>query len=184
MQEPGKRKFTIWDAMILVAATAVGLRVVFIRIAPKLGVHFQDFRYGSNAIREIVGGIAFFWSVALIFLRLLQPRPPLKQLVRQPGFIACLAAVFVFLANVSLQASQLISRIPNRSYYVLNMFLLPTVTFVTAPAVALAWIVLFISGEWEPEAGWVDRAGRAIGLLWIGMYTEMLIENYVRALLF
>jgi hypothetical protein len=47
-----------------------------------------------------------------------------------------------------------------------------------APAIMMSWIVLLVSGGWESEHSWIDRLGRGIGLLWIGMYAESLIETY------
>jgi hypothetical protein len=35
-------------------------------------------------------------------------------------------------------------------------------------AVAVGWIALALSRRWKPEAGWVDRIGRALGCAAIG----------------
>ena len=72
----------------------------------------------------------------------------------------------------------------DRYLQVIGMLLRPSAVQYTAPAVALAWIVLFISGRWESESGWVDRAGRAIGFLWIALFTEVVILMYGHVLLF
>jgi hypothetical protein len=33
--------------------------------------------------------------------------------------------------------------------------------------VAGAWLALILAGAWRPQASWIDRAGRAIGVFWI-----------------
>jgi hypothetical protein len=34
-------------------------------------------------------------------------------------------------------------------------------------AVAVVWIVSWLSGIWRPEPSWIDRAGRILGAFWI-----------------
>ena len=36
-------------------------------------------------------------------------------------------------------------------------------------AVTVAWTGLALSGRWQPEPNWLDRAGRLIGLAWVGL---------------
>jgi hypothetical protein len=36
-------------------------------------------------------------------------------------------------------------------------------------AVAAAWLTLALNGRWCPERSWIDRSGRVLGVLWIGM---------------
>jgi hypothetical protein len=40
--------------------------------------------------------------------------------------------------------------------------------YENAIAVAIAWAVLWRSGNWRPEPTWIDRLGRALGVIWIG----------------
>jgi hypothetical protein len=42
--------------------------------------------------------------------------------------------------------------------------------------VAIAWLILWLSGSWRPEATWIDRAGQALGIYWIisGMFFDYL----------
>ena len=35
------------------------------------------------------------------------------------------------------------------------------------PAVAAAWLILALSGRWQPEKSWIDRLGRLLGAIWI-----------------
>ena len=34
-------------------------------------------------------------------------------------------------------------------------------------AVAAVWLVLVVSGRWRPEKSWIDRLGRALGVIWV-----------------
>ena len=31
------------------------------------------------------------------------------------------------------------------------------------------WLVLILSGRWRPDRSWIDRAGTAIGAMWIAI---------------
>ena len=39
----------------------------------------------------------------------------------------------------------------------------------TGYATAASWITLVLAGVWRPRAHWLDRLGRFLGVLWIGM---------------
>ena len=47
-------------------------------------------------------------------------------------------------------------------------------------AVAIAWIGLAVSGGWRPEASWIDRAGRLVGL---GSVAWMMLRPWVISVL-
>jgi hypothetical protein len=34
-------------------------------------------------------------------------------------------------------------------------------------AVTVAWSTLALSGRWQPEPNWLDRAGRLVGSVWV-----------------
>ncbi len=38
---------------------------------------------------------------------------------------------------------------------------------IVPATVVLAWVVLAASRQWQAEPSWIDRAGRALGVLWI-----------------
>jgi hypothetical protein len=40
----------------------------------------------------------------------------------------------------------------------------------TGLAVAAAWMALLLTGRWRAEPSWIDRAGRILGVLWIGYF--------------
>ncbi len=42
-------------------------------------------------------------------------------------------------------------------------------TFACGLAVAVVWIILWLSGLWRGERSWIDRLGRVLGMLWIAI---------------
>lgn len=110
----------------------------------------------AAAIAQGVSLLAFpllcSWSVVVLSLRLVAPKPPWWVLVRQPGIWACGAAVVSIFVASWLEV--LFARIPA----------------IAIPAsVGLSWLVLGISRRWASDRSWPDRLGRVIGVLWLGL---------------
>jgi hypothetical protein len=40
-------------------------------------------------------------------------------------------------------------------------------------AVTAAWVNLAVCDRWKPEAGWIDRLGRAVGVCWIAITLQL-----------
>jgi hypothetical protein len=188
MQANVPRKFTLIDAMVLIAA--IGVAFVLIR-------QYLDYLYGRNFALTPPGSFALtsYWkygtflsrvlaplatslSLALWVLRIRPPRPSGRRLFRQPGMVACTAAVLgtvIFLLKVFLNKFFL---------YWDNSGVqrLDGVWFVRLPLngeiVAVTWIVLVLSGFWRSEPSWIDRAGRALGVYWIltALFFDLLLR--------
>lgn len=90
-------------------------------------------------------------TLVVVCWRLRAPRPSWSALLRQPGFVACVAAIAGFV--VFLEAN----------YFGANVR--PAVAI--GWAVATAWVLLVIGRRWGPERGWIDRLGRVAGVGWI-----------------
>jgi hypothetical protein len=102
--------------------------------------------------------------MALLFLRLLQPRPVVRGLARQPGFVASL----VLFVGGSMTFSNVSRNIylPWRGLHFTDFFPYLFQTFERAEvgfAVAASWLVLVVGRRWRPEPSWIDRCGRAGG---------------------
>jgi hypothetical protein len=93
------------------------------------------------------------WTISLLILRLRQPRPEPALLWRQPGWCGCVAAVAGVATGLAEEA----------------VIEWPAPTVVVPAAVVIAWLVLLLTRRWSAEASWIDRAGRCLGLAWIGM---------------
>ena len=98
------RRFTVTDAMILVAATA-GWLMFFKEF---VGETSEQFSSDGPITRLTLSGCAMLaaisaapivsvGSVTLLALKLRKPRPRLRRLVRQPGVVACGAVTMVLL---------------------------------------------------------------------------------------
>ncbi len=167
MPETSRRQFTITDAMVLIAALAAGFAAMRLLYADGLA---PSRTYVSGWILQGPSTcLAFSLAVALIGLRLRQPRPRRQRLVIQPGFVASVATVVSILVGGGCSV-----------FYMLIHTLGPGETYAypvrvhwgwgtfTCPSFLLgAWISLWLTGLWAAEPSWIDRAGRALGLFWI-----------------
>ncbi len=197
------RPFRISDALVLVAATGLGLAACrFWLGASKEGwgdlwpTPPEPLLKGLwiAALGAIpVSSILFLnWTAAVLLLRLRHPRPRRRLLWCQPGFLACIAAIFVvawksigvglFAATYVLTANPVqLSKI-NYGDLVEELASMLLISFFSpqangpaafAPqanvgaAVLLLWLVTWASGRCRPEPSWVDRSGCVLGAIWV-----------------
>ena len=180
----GCRKFGLTDAMILTAGAAFSLAagthliVLMARTFGHLcsealahradlphlwltfwGATHDDLRntlwYGFQVAMALVIGFTPAWIV----VRLRRPRASWRGLLRQPGAVAVLAIVF----GLFWGTGALLTLFP-------DLF----DSWSAAPsamggAVALAWGALALSRRWQSEPGWIDRVGRLLGCVAIGL---------------
>jgi hypothetical protein len=107
-------------------------------------------------------------TVAQISMRLLRPRPPVEQVIRQAGFVACVAATVGYLGLWDLSCTR-------EDYYVCSRCAdpVPPPWSLQESALILLWFVLGLK-PWCKEPTWIDRLGRAVGLGWVlAMASEM-----------
>lgn len=193
------RKFLLSDAILLVAATAVGValfrpyqRVMTpVRWSPLLGAPgFTGWINGLWSCLVLASPFAAVWTLAILILRLRHPCPRWSRLLRQPGLVACLAAALV-LAYRLLGFATLWVRVHGQSYLAIWFVRLRSSQYVRMQwpwhnllfdidhflntmgmmglAVACGWMLLLASGRWRPERSWIDRAGRVLGWFWIAI---------------
>ena len=150
------RKFTLGDIMLLVGATAVGMSQVRpILVGNRVSDRLSDVAVGFTPI--LLG-----WTFAFFVIRLRGPRPPFRRLARQPGVSATFAAtamVAVWSAFIGVQS------LLGKSGEALDVLTFSPIGI--GPAVLGAWIALYLGRSGRPERGWIDRAGVAIGALWV-----------------
>jgi hypothetical protein len=104
------RKFLVSDAIVLVAATAVGLAVVKPYYAAPTPFRWtQPFPLGTLFLGWIeviwvclvlASPFVVAWTLAILGLRLRRPRAPWRRLVRQPGLVAGLMAALVLVLRL------------------------------------------------------------------------------------
>jgi hypothetical protein len=185
------RRFTLFDAMALVAAVAVGLVLsrTWAYYAQKEATYHSGIYMPSRfwaAVVPVTYSIVKFWPVvaattpALILLRLRRPRPPRRRLFAPPGVAACVAASVVMVFEVG---ERVLSRLvftaslntgTNRFDEIDAMNLAmgalgPLSSTVVGFGVAAVWVAMTLAGRWRPERSWIDWAGRALGFLWLAL---------------
>ena len=120
MTPPRCRPFTILDAMVLVAATAVGMATIvheYMTYWKGEQWYFPLFSFPDDiktfeqkTVFELFWTIDFVrrfqpilaaWAYGVFLVRLRRPRPSRERLVRQPGFAASLAVVVCSLLCVT-----------------------------------------------------------------------------------
>ena len=104
-----RRRFTVFDGMILTGAVAIGCWAGIQELVWLLDPHDPEpWLFWTRRARLTFIRTAPFGSVvtmALLALRLLPPRPSRRRLACQPGFVACLAASLVLIVGGSMTFS-------------------------------------------------------------------------------
>ena len=169
-----RRRITLLDLLMLIAATAVGLTLLRISIKGMQDLPLAR-SAGALAASRITAGQTYAscflapWSLALLALDLRGSRTSLQRAERGPGFIACAAAttgVALYLVACSIQfAMGRLSLSPAALWRI-------TSAFVNSAAlmVAGAWLSLVLDSRWRAETNWIGWAGRVVGFGWIGCH--------------
>jgi hypothetical protein len=173
------RKFGVADAMILVAGFGFAL-ASSTRLLVALGEQFSEMcsviagynsPFYANRPAFWRKWVAIYWSSVLFYairvfgnfllgmtpafviVRLRRPRPPIRALFKQPGFIAGLAIVFGQFWLTGRLHILYFGKLKDA-----------TVTgIVVAATVIVTWALLSLSRQWRSEPSWIDRIGRLLG---------------------
>jgi hypothetical protein len=173
------RKFTLLDAIVLIAATAVALVPARYFYAGLFGGGSADDATGGSSISNFVAAcyllslpFLFFWSAALWGLRLRQPRPRSARIYRQPGTAACVTIVVSVMFRIARDVFivwdpfGILAAKQGRFWHGLIVFgdLSEVYETTLAFGVPFVWLILWLSETWRAEPSWIDRAGRFVGL--------------------
>jgi hypothetical protein len=173
MRLRARRKATILDAMILVAAVAGGLA-----LSRQM---FQVYAIEGNWFGRVAEGLVRVSAVlpflmtltpAVLLMRLRRPRPRWQRMFRQPGVAACAAAM----GPVTLAWA----RIAYLDWHPPGPALAFAFDWAWGPGtvvwhcgidaglwVLAAWLALSLSGRRRTERGGIDRLGRVVGAGWL-----------------
>jgi hypothetical protein len=194
MRPSQSRRCTLLDVMALIAATALGFYLVRTYSLNVLNSDLTHYPLIPRLLLTIWAAILAvlpvpaLWSIALFGLRLRRPRPDLRRLVRQPGFVAAGAVTLVAavrLAGFLVLIARTFGRITLGALYdvwamsffrgpidvatLYNSAYFASSAIGTSMAVAAAWLLLAASGRWRSEPGWLDGLGRVLGTFWIAI---------------
>ena len=167
-QEP-PRKFTLFDAIVSMAAIGVTLAVARSHLT-YLWANLSAIPYPGPAgwagtwayLRtrtDVSGSIVMLsftslecllvcWTLAFFIMRLRKPRPPLRRLVRQPGMVACEVWLLGMLLGICIATFEA------------HPHLGLVVVVLTACAIPVAWTILALLGAWKRNlagsTAWVE----------------------------
>jgi hypothetical protein len=179
LEQEAHRKFTLFDA--IVSMSAIGLTLALarthltylwanLRAIPYAGTTgWQSLWAYLRTRTDVTGSIVMLsftsfegllvsGTLAFLIMRLRQPRPPFRRLVRQPGMVVC----EVWLLGMFL------------GFCISSFVTHPSVGLVvvlTACAIPIAWGTLALLGRLEAEPSWIDRMSRVLGVCWAGVIT-------------
>jgi hypothetical protein len=171
------RRFTLFDAMVLIAAIAVALFPIRFFLADWSSSLGRPPDWRLLLVLGAMGDgtlcpLALTLSPALLALRLRRPRPGLARVFRQPGTAACTAVVVYELSfSVITLLSLFLHFFLSQRHLFLNtdaiLWLWAIPMCFIGVAVAAVWAVLWMTGAWRAEPSWIDRAGRILGTYWM-----------------
>ncbi len=176
MDNPKQKRFSLIDAMVLVAATAVGLALGrTVCRQPEPGSHFL-----ADLVEWGVS-VALTWSIAILALNLTRYRTTRRELACRPGFTAvvtiCIDRVleFVFYALPLGPFGGLIDvdfqSLDSVASWLMQLISASVTNVVPGGSsngiVAAVWLSTGMAGCWRAENSWIDRTGRALGVFWL-----------------
>jgi len=178
-----RRRITLLDLVILVAATALGFALLRVCITG-LGAQTLSRRAGAGTAGYITTAETYAsallapWSLAVLVLSLRGPRPSFQRLARGPGFIASAAAttgVALYLTLCLAQSAMgKLTLNPGSIWRITDAFAL-----YASLMVAGSWLSLALGARWRMETSWVGWAGRILGIGWIGLFLLGLLRGFV-----
>ncbi len=184
--------------MVLIAATAIGFALARTYSLAVLDNALKPYPLIPRVLLTIwvhilaALPVTALWSIAVFALNLRRPRHPLRQLVRQPGFVATGAVTLVSLVRLGGFLTLMARTIGNRFYTlslgvsnafsvtvsypgpvnsatVYNSAYFASSAFGISTAVAAVWLLLIASRRWRSQPDWLDRLGRALGAYWVAI---------------
>lgn len=194
---PARRRLTMLDLMLMVAAAALalaGFQFAVTHVFPGWLDYSRWPRWIGNptprAILYMLSDataplipLAGAWTGLLLVLRMLPPRPPWRRIWRQPGMVACLAASFAITwagaaAGLLLGIGRLFLTFQHDGLTFAQSWMVGHVFPLAGVAVASAWMPMRLSRRWPPPADWIDRAGRIVGVLWMTIGLAWTVRSY------
>jgi hypothetical protein len=166
-----RRPLTLRDLVILVANTALALGAARYAWTAASELYANTPFQGAGTVYAISAFVAV-QSVGLVPLFLVNPRPRLRQLVRQPGAVVALTVAFTFAMIGLVESLVAIARCIFPSPLGVNRFQAVWILSLSSPTlvgpcVTTSWALLLLIAGWRPQPNWLDRLGRVFGVSWM-----------------
>jgi hypothetical protein len=169
------RRFSRIDAVVIAVATALGLMWTWLvqkcEYRPFFDLEGLFVRFSTNLLPNsalIADPLLAAWTLAWCIIRLLGPRPRWLRLVRQPGvavgFAFCLSWVVGGLVTLRWGLD---THHSDPAWIDLAYVQVSSAAMLCSFGVFVAWAGTALDGRWRPEASWLDRTGRCLGIGWI-----------------
>lgn len=171
------RRFGLGDAMILISAVAIGTALARTPVAfflsrpavnsadPPLRRLFEGIRGASMTLYPAMTSLTY----ATVVLGLRRPRPSFHRIFRRSGMIACAAATVGSLYVFLTWAPTLLQTWGGGNFAGMLYNVWSMTSRQCGDTVIGAWVALALGGRWRSERTWIDRMGRTIGAIWIGV---------------
>lgn len=177
MSQPIRRRFTLLDGMVLVAAVAFGLGVTRWYHKGRADWFQDGIQINFWIIPSYLAWMILPLTPALMFLRLRKPHPTRRRLIRQPGFQAGLAIWFAWFVWIINQGGVIYDNWRDGVPWVRLLDFEPDLHHRIAPFIVAIWGATWAVGRRKAEQGWIDRAGRGLGWLWIGVWLLIVADD-------
>lgn len=176
MPESRRTRFTVSDAMLLIAATTPGL--ILLRVAVGFGLFHDEPPPKLPPGRALVeylnlagGCILVSLSLAVLAMTGRMPRAARRHLFGAPGFVACATVIPASILPVTYFAMNLATLQAygaNLAVPYNNMF--GRLVNCEAPMIAGAWLALALAGRWKLRPIWTEWLGVGVGVCWVIIY--------------
>lgn len=184
MANSPRRRLTVLDAMIAVAAVAATLGL-YRWLYPPAGdwpIWRMNLTSHGERVIFVTGLIYLAWpfllcgTIAFAAVRLIGPRPSLSRLLRRPGSLAgftALAFIAISLFVYPLIADAVHLRLPTWPLKFTEEEQSQSIMAICRAgsgagyAVASAWLLLALGRTWRWRMGWIEAIGLLLGACWI-----------------
>ncbi len=189
-----RRAPTLADAMVVIAGTAVACLLVQTSVGPIDPTNLWDALANSPAsswtplnLALVLGELGTLVLVPLLAVGsatlamtvICVPRPDRFRLVRRPGVMACLQVGLVVGLVACLGLARYLGASQPGGVEEIVGYCSVFVSGLSGLAVAACWITMAMMGMWRPEASWVDRLGRVLGMAWIAVLPFVLLFAFL-----
>jgi hypothetical protein len=179
------RPFTLVDALFLIAGTSVGLASARFYCAEEFGTYFitplplnrgNSLFHNPVLLRDTLAGLGVMfgimlmcWNATFFALRFQRRTKPMRFLLRLPGTIICMNGLMLQMIMIVTKELNAATGwgIPSHLTHFCDLnSLLEDMPLIVGFGSASVWFTLYMCGRARLEAGWLDRMGVSIGLLW------------------